>query len=184
MILRLPVAVIQTGRLILRPLQTPDLELVALLNADPEVRRFIGRPLTREESDLGMAERMSQVNSTGLGPRAIVSLETRRLIGWCGVQEFADTSEPELFYGLDRLAWGHGYATEAAAALVDMTFGESDAAAIVAIVESVNRGSTRVLSRLGFEPRGEYSHPDRQAAHELFSLDRASWRTPGDIDAS
>ena len=43
--------VLTTPRLLLRTFRRDDLPLYAALNADPEVARWLGGPLTREDSD-------------------------------------------------------------------------------------------------------------------------------------
>jgi RimJ/RimL family protein N-acetyltransferase len=62
---------------------------------------------------------------------------------------------------------GQGYATEAAVALVDMTFDNSDATTIAAILEPANQASKRVLQKLGFRLDGQYLHPKRHIVHDL-----------------
>ena len=46
--------------------------------------------------------------------------------------------------------WGHGYATEAAAALLDHCFRGLQAHRVVARCDPRNRASSRLLTRLGF----------------------------------
>ena len=43
--------VLTTPRLLLRTFRRDDLPLYAALNADPEVARWLGGPLSREDSD-------------------------------------------------------------------------------------------------------------------------------------
>ena len=43
--------VLTTPRLLLRTFRRDDLPLYAALNADPEVARYLGGPLTRQDSD-------------------------------------------------------------------------------------------------------------------------------------
>lgn len=184
MVPRLPTEQIRTDRLVLRPLKIADLDAIACINASPEVRRFIGGPLSRDDSDRRLRDRMREMDRSGLGPRAIVSHSTGQLLGWCGIDEFEVTSEPELFYGLDRSRWGQGYATEAAVALVDMTFENSDATTIVAILEPANQASNRVLQKLGFHRDGQYLHPKRHVVHDLLRLNRVHWMYRSEADRS
>jgi RimJ/RimL family protein N-acetyltransferase len=53
-------------------------------------------------------------------------------------------------YRLRRSQWGHGYATEAAGAVTDLAFTSYGVDLAVATTMAVNRGSRRVLERLGF----------------------------------
>ena len=58
--------------------------------------------------------------------------------------------EPELGYRLRRSAWGQGYATEGAAALVDKAFRDHGAQRVVAETMAVHTASRRVMEKLGF----------------------------------
>jgi RimJ/RimL family protein N-acetyltransferase len=56
----------------------------------------------------------------------------------------------ELAYRLVRHAWGRGIASEAGAALCDYAFGTAGLPRLVAVTYPDNRGSQRVLAKLGF----------------------------------
>ena len=49
--------VLTTPRLLLRTFRRDDLPLYAALNADPEVARYLGEPLTRQDSEPGVLSR-------------------------------------------------------------------------------------------------------------------------------
>jgi RimJ/RimL family protein N-acetyltransferase len=55
----------------------------------------------------------------------------------------------ELGYRLRRSAWGHGYATEGARALIRRAFTELGVVEIVATTMAVNAGSRAVMARAG-----------------------------------
>ena len=61
-----------------------------------------------------------------------------------------DADTVEIGYRLTRGQWGHGYATEAARAVVDLAFDSYDSRLAVATTMAVNNASRRVLERLGF----------------------------------
>jgi RimJ/RimL family protein N-acetyltransferase len=59
------------------------------------------------------------------------------------------TNEVGLFWALFPEQWGHGYATEAAAAMIAYAFGTLRLRRIVATTEHDNTRSTNVMRRLG-----------------------------------
>ncbi|MGJ8583284.1 MAG: GNAT family N-acetyltransferase [Marinosulfonomonas sp.] len=66
------------------------------------------------------------------------------LIGSAGVHD------GELGYMFAKDHWGHGYASEICAAILDHAFQHSDHQRIIAKVARTNAGSIRVLEKLGF----------------------------------
>lgn len=61
-----------------------------------------------------------------------------------------DADTVEIGYRLQRGQWGHGYATEAARAVIGLAFDSYGSTLAVATTMAVNNGSRRVLERLGF----------------------------------
>ena len=61
----------------------------------------------------------------------------------------AGSGVAELGYRLRRSAWGHGYATEGARALIRRAFTELGVVEIVATTMAVNAGSRAVMARAG-----------------------------------
>ena len=61
----------------------------------------------------------------------------------------APADEPELGYRLRRSAWGRGYGTEGARALVHKGFAEFGARRVVASTAAANIGSRRVMEKAG-----------------------------------
>lgn len=79
---------------------------------------------------------------------------TGRFVGWFGifdegVHEGLHTAE--LGYRLSRWAWGQGFATEGAKALIEAAFGQWGFDCVRAQTMTVNLGSRRVLEKAGFQ---------------------------------
>ena len=57
--------------------------------------------------------------------------------------------------------WGHGYATEAAAASLAYGFGRAGLDEIIAFTTTLNRRSQAVMERIGMvhDPEGDFDHP-------------------------
>ncbi len=76
-------------------------------------------------------------------------------IGWCGLTRWnPDYRSASLGYCLDDAAWGHGYATEAALALLQWAFDTLDLNRVQAETDTRNAASARVLEKLSFMHEG------------------------------
>ncbi|WP_327043617.1 GNAT family N-acetyltransferase [Microbispora sp. NBC_01189] len=86
----------------------------------------------------------------GLGLLPIELRDTGEFIGYCGLTVGQATfDEPEIAYELARRAHGHGYATEAARAVVEAAT-RTGRRRLWATVREWNAPSFRVLEKLGF----------------------------------
>ncbi|MEM1163156.1 MAG: GNAT family protein, partial [Pseudomonadota bacterium] len=84
-----------------------------------------------------------------------------------------------LGYWLGRPFWGHGYMTEAAGALIDTYFANTDGPKIISGVFVDNPASQKVLLKLGFRETGRSQQMCRARGEEVehinMSLFRADW---------
>ncbi|WP_046499137.1 GNAT family N-acetyltransferase [Streptomyces odonnellii] len=139
---------LETPRLRLRPLTEDDLDRVVSLENDPGVRRFIdsGRPVSRDTVRYETLPRL-----LGRGFWAAEESASGEWLGWFCLEP---ESEPgwavvELGYRLRRTAWGRGFATEGAHALVHKAFTGLGTERITAQTMTVNTASRRVLEKAG-----------------------------------
>ena len=79
----------------------------------------------------------------------------------------------EVGYTFARSAWGRGYGTEAARALVEHAFAALDALRVVAQVEPDNLASRHVLEKLGMTERATRIAHGRP--HILYGVERADY---------
>ena len=159
----------RTARLVLRPWTGDDEDRAFLFDmyARPEVHRYLGRvprPMVSPDEVTAMLERWEGLADGVLGVRALTTLDGRRLgsillkhIPWSAdAAESArgETPDVEIGWHLHPDAWGHGYATEGATAVL----AEAHAAGItrvVAVTNPANAASQRVCLRLGMRAAGE-----------------------------
>jgi RimJ/RimL family protein N-acetyltransferase len=161
---------LQTTRLTLRPPDRDDLPALIEIFTDPEVCRYLGdgRPRTREQIEQGFGNGLKCWNKRGFGP--FIILESGRVIGDCLVipivRSGTDASdfdqrgpEIEIGYRLAHDQWGRGYATEAAARVLEWSLGPADAGPalrrIIAVTYPQNTASRRVLQKIGMRLIGE-----------------------------
>jgi ribosomal-protein-alanine N-acetyltransferase len=159
------VAELRTARLLLREWRDADLDPFAALNADPEVMGCFPSLLTREVSDAVAVRAQAGLAERGFGLWAVEVERSGSFAGFVGLAEarFVARFTPatEIGWRLGRPFWGHGYATEAPAAVVAFGFAELGIAEIVAFTAVANLGSHRVIERLGMtpDPAGDFDHP-------------------------
>jgi RimJ/RimL family protein N-acetyltransferase len=156
------VNVLETARLRLRPLTTSEADVAAWveLHADPRVSEFVGS-YTRERAveRLGVIER--QWAERGHGLFAVESLADGRFLGRSGLQYWEQWDEVEAGWTYRPDAQGHGYATEAASAILEWGWQSLAVASVTAMIEPRNLASARVAQRLGFTVRSREEREDR-----------------------
>jgi len=147
--------VLTTPRLVLRTFRRDDLPLYAALNADPEVARYLGGPLSRRDSD-DIAEWAQECYAReGLGLLAVERRRDGAFLGMCGLhhqQSYPD--DVEVAWRLAYEHWGRGYATEAATGWLDHGFGTLGLPRVIAITDPPNLPGGDAPPRDGVRPPG------------------------------
>jgi ribosomal-protein-alanine N-acetyltransferase len=172
--------VIRTERLVLRQWREDDREPFAALNGDPVVMEHFPATMTREQSDAFVDFNIATIAERGWGLWAVEA--DGAFIGFVGLNEprFQAHFTPavEIGWRLARSAWGHGYATEAARAVLAYAFDELKLDEIVSFTTVENRRSRRVMERIGMsrDPADDFDHPnvtdERIRPHVLYRLAR------------
>jgi ribosomal-protein-alanine N-acetyltransferase len=172
---------LETERLLLVPLDRSRLEAFVALTADPEVMCYWAPEgaFTRERAEENFTASLARFAEYGFGRRWIVVKDSGAGIGFTETKYFgvrgerAAPDQVEIGFMLDRTAWGHGYATEAGAAICAEVFERLDLDLLHAVYHPANRPSQRVLEKLGmqFERELSGSWPLR-----LYRLTRAEWQ--------
>lgn len=173
--------VFETERLVARAWDPDrDAEAAFAVYGDPEVTRHIG------------GETMADVEATRARLAAVVERNARfgepyggfplflratgELVGAALLKPLPDgegryTEAIEIGWHLARRAWGRGYATEAARALLARAFGETREQEILAVVEHDNPRSMAVARRLGMRHAGQTDRFYGKTL-ELFAISR------------
>ena len=163
---------IETERLLIRVFEPGDAEEMARAYCYPEVMRYIPGGA---DADLDAVRRRITTyrlhqEERGFSSWALVERASEQLIGDVGFGVFEPTGDLELGYSLAQHRWGLGYATEAAAACLQVAFAHLDVPRIVAVVDAENEASLRVPERIGMSRAGELK--PRGRPHVLFEARR------------
>ncbi|PXW34028.1 UNVERIFIED_CONTAM: RimJ/RimL family protein N-acetyltransferase [Williamsia faeni] len=160
--------IIETDRLVLRPVSHLDADQLVELDSDPAVMRYVtgGTPTPREVIEQWTIPRAVAEATHRNGAGLWVALDRLDLvaarsvghpepassfIGWFAVRapRHSSESEFELSYRLCRSSWGRGLATEGARALVQQTFDDRSVRRLFAGTMAVNTASRRVMENCG-----------------------------------
>jgi len=156
------VRTITSSRLVIRPWEDDDADFLLDLESRWEVVQFLGAhptPMTTREQALASIQRRRAVNDAVHGIWAVATADGR-LIGNILLKPItlsagrpADTAEVEIGWHLHPDAWGHGYATEAANAVLDDAF-RHGLRRVIAVTAPDNIASQAVCRRLGMAYTG------------------------------
>jgi ribosomal-protein-alanine N-acetyltransferase len=146
-----------TRRLFLRPFAEGDANAIFALQSNPRVLRYWDSPPWK---DRARAERFlascQQMAEEGSGARlAIERAGDEVFIGWCCLVDWNPVyRSATLGYCFAEAAWGQGFATEAAGALLRWAFDALDLNRVHSQTDTRNLASARVLEKLGFVREG------------------------------
>ncbi|HLK60654.1 MAG TPA: GNAT family N-acetyltransferase [Chthonomonadaceae bacterium] len=157
-------ALLETERLILRPMVLEDVDDLAALYADPEVMRFFEGTRSWELARQELEEIIGQYARTEVDFLATIYKQNGQFIGRCGLlwQVFDGVQEVEVAYMIARPYWGQGLATEAARALKEHGFRDFGFRRLISIIDPNNRASIRVAEKNGmhYERRVDFEGYD------------------------
>lgn len=165
---------IETDRLILRRWLDRDRAPYAAMSADPEVMDWLGGNLrTRDESDAQIDRFLSRFDTLGYGFLAIERKADQVFLGFIALDPTdvapAGPDGVEIGWRLARHAWGNGYATEAATAVLKDGLERVGLSEIVSFTARTNVRSQAVMRRIGlfYRPELDFDHPRLALDHPL-----------------
>jgi RimJ/RimL family protein N-acetyltransferase len=182
-----PAYPVQTDRLLLRPFAATDFEaLLAIQSRDDVTRHLYWDPRTAAEVREVLETKVRSTAIVAEGDNlslAAVLRESGELIGDCSLRWLsAEHRQAEIGFIFHPDHHGHGYATEAAAALLALAFDELRVHRVIGRLEARNTASARVLERLGMRQEAhlvenEHVKGEWQSEVVYAVLDR-EWREP------
>jgi len=150
---------LETERLFLRPLDTPDIGAFSAYRSDPDIARYQGwgTPFTEEQA-VDFIEQMKAVTPGEIGQWLQLGLELKNdgtLIGDVAFQIIKDSHrQAEIGMTLAAPYHGKGYGVEAVSALVDYLFHDLAVHRVIANCDPANTPAHHLLERVGFRREG------------------------------
>lgn len=178
---------LQTPRLLLRGWREDDeAAWLAHLNT-AQVKRHLGGPQSAEAMHERFVKMLAGPEEQGLSFLAMERRADGAFLGTCGLGRITTGNPPQQVLGAVQIGWqlrsdcwGHGYATEAATAVLDHGFGPLGLPCIFAQTSEANAASWRVMQRLGMERRSECDYVDPDYSPEenptmVWSINTQKW---------
>lgn len=165
--------IIETERLILRTWEEDDMNAYYSLNQDPKVVEFLFKMTSINQARAFIETMNRQFNAHGYTIFALEEKQTGKWIGFTGLNApvWSERFTPcvEIGWRIRSDCWGHGYATEAAKAILDYGFKMCALDEILAWTVPANIRSIRVMEKIGMmrDFNGDFYHPEIPSGHPL-----------------
>ncbi|GCE21079.1 GNAT family N-acetyltransferase [Dictyobacter kobayashii] len=161
----------ETARLLLRRPRMDEAAYLGRLWLDERTQRYLGGKRTPESAAQCGLDVVRSWQEHGLGMWAVCVRGNEQPIGICGPGLFE--GELELSYKYFPSSWGHGFATEAARAMVDHLFELFTVDHLLGVTQEANQASRHVLEKLGM--RYTRSVVKWDAPQCVYELTRIAW---------
>lgn len=178
---RLPV--LETPRLLLRPMRMSDAQDIFAYSCDPEVARHVLWDAHRTVADSRAYLRYMQrlYRSGSPSSYGIVLKDTGRVVGTIGFMWYSEENRSaEVGYSMARWLWNQGLMTEALRAVLEMGFRTLHLHRIEAQHETSNPASGRVMLKCGMRHEGtlreRVMNKGRFVDVELYAILQSDWR--------
>jgi RimJ/RimL family protein N-acetyltransferase len=160
--------ILETERLLLRPLELTDADAMFAMDNNPLVHKYLWQnPTQSVEETIKIIEYvMGQYEKNNIGRFATILKETGEFIGWTGIKYIDDHIENgnsnffDYGYRLNEKFWGKGYATEASIAWLDYGFNQMNIEIMNAYTHTQNGASNHILQKVGMSFMEDYLDKD------------------------
>lgn len=167
---------IETQRLILREYTLDDFDALYEILSDPETMQHYPAPFDEEKTRNWITWNLDNYEKYGFGLWAIVLKETGGFIGDCGLtmQNIDGEMLPEIGYHISKKYWRQGFAKEAARAVRDWAFQNTDYNAVYSYMKYTNVSSYSTAASVGMKKVKEYPDP-KNVISFAYSVTRSEW---------
>ncbi|WP_309641567.1 GNAT family N-acetyltransferase [Flavobacterium sp.] len=163
--------ILETNRLYLRPMTVDDAENIHALNLDPEVIQFTGdEAFENVESAKIFLENYDHYTQYGFGRWAVIEKESEAFLGWCGLKYTPELDAFDIGFRFFKKYWNKGYATESAAACIDLGFNQYKMPKIVGRSRTENKASIKVLEKIGLTYSGVFDFDGHEGV--IYSIEK------------
>lgn len=187
---------IETERLVLRPFTLDDLDDLYAIQSRPDVVAYLyWNTRSREEVRDVLRRKVEQTRLAEEGDALVLAVTlpgteglSTGVIGevtlwWRSIKH----RQGEIGFVMNPAHHGHGYATEAAAALLDIAFDKLKLHRVYGRTDGRNTASAALMRRLGMRQEAQFIHNEwfKGAWGEelVFAILESEWRTPPARDA-
>jgi len=165
--------IIETERLVLRPFREEDLDDELSVVGDAETMSFYPNPYSKEDVEKIIAKNIRTFESKGYGLFSVTEKQTGDYIGDCGItlQIIDGEDQLEVGYRIRKESWGHGFAPEAARAMVEYGFKHLGLKKLYSYMAKDHHQSRRTAEKAGMTLEKEYVNPrNRDILTSVYSI--------------
>ena len=167
---------IETERLLLRPYTLSDFDSLYEILSDPETMQHYPAPFDEEKTRNWITWNLDNYEKYGFGLWAVVLKETGEFIGDCGItlQNIDGEILPEIGYHIHKKYWRRGFAKEAARAVRDWGFRNTQYDIFYSYMKYTNIGSWSTALANGMKKVKEYPDPKNTISY-AYAITREEW---------
>jgi [ribosomal protein S5]-alanine N-acetyltransferase len=143
--------ILETERLVLKPIVESDLNTLHTIFIDAYVKRYLcdGEIWPLQQVEEMLVENTKLFAEKQFGLWFIETKSDREIMGFVGLWYFFEETQPQLVYALLPKAIKKGYATEASTKILEYAFNKLGFDYLVASCDAPNIESKKVAERLG-----------------------------------
>ena len=166
----------ETPRLILRAYTPEDFDAIYEILSDAETMQHYPMPYDKDMTHRWISRNMERYRRDGFGLWAVILKETGAFIGDCGLtmQQIDGELLPEIGYHIHKSHWRRGYAGEAARAVRDWAFRNTDYDCLYAYMKYTNVASQATAMAIGMKKVKEYPDEKNYISY-AYAITRAAW---------
>ncbi|MBQ5968239.1 MAG: GNAT family N-acetyltransferase [Clostridiales bacterium] len=159
--------ILETERLFLREMTMDDFDALYAVLSDPEIMQHYPYSFDEERVRSWIERNMKRYTDDGFGLWAVCLKDTGEMIGDCGLtlQNIDGQMLPEIGYHIRRDQQRKGYAKEAAMAVRDWAFGNTEYPALYSYCKYTNVGSFKTAESIGMHFEKEYEDEANKITH-------------------
>lgn len=168
--------ILETDRLILREYVIEDFEALYEIVSDKETMQHYPVPFDEDKTRNWIKWNLDNYKKYGFGLWAVVLKETGEFIGDCGItiQDIDGEKLPEIGYHIHKKYWRKGFAKEAARAVRDWAFLNTQYDTVYSYMKYTNIGSYSTAIANGMKKVKEY--PDtKNTISYAYAITRKEW---------
>ena len=167
---------IETPRLLLRNYTLDDFDALYEILSDPETMQHYPAPYDEEKTRNWITWNLDNYEKYGFGLWAVVLKETGEFIGDCGItlQNIDGEILPEIGYHIHKKYWRRGFAKEAARAVRDWGFRNTQYDIFYSYMKYTNIGSWSTALANGMKKVKEYPDPKNTISY-AYAITREEW---------
>lgn len=167
---------IETERLILREFVRQDFDALYEILSDPETMRHYPKPFDEAKVRSWIEWNLQNYKEYGFGLWAVTRKETGEFIGDCGVtiQDIDGEQLPEIGYHIHKRYWRRGFGSEAARAVRDWAFQNTEYDCLYSYTKYTNIASSSTAIANGMKKVKEYPSVNDGISY-VYAITREEW---------